>query len=400
MSKRKHNTGSYQFRDGRHIIQFSENGKRRTRTLKSKEEADKLLLEISNGAYKNLNDRSGLNISQLFDKWIDSKEYSPYNYGCKVRFNKHLKPLVGHLAPNKLDMSTLKGIIPILRKNGLSKASIGLVFRILSSFLSELLEEGLVNVNVVTLLSKKTKKELFSEKDPAKIPFLKNIEDVGKLYTWLNAKSRSVSVAYAIGVLSGLRVNEIRALAWSDINFDDRLINVQWQASSARDGEERLRPTKNGKSRLVPMSDTLFNILSREFERVQGIGWVCRPYFTQDKSKRFLGKNIISDLVKQGLKVLKLPKMTLYAASRHTFATQYIINGGSMIKLKEILGHSSIVTTEKHYLHLQPGQYSENDRNIIKVEMKDHDRAQSDAWMLKEIDSKLRGSLLPTDKFL
>jgi site-specific recombinase XerD len=38
---------------------------------------------------------------------------------------------------------------------------------------------------------------------------------------------------------------------------------------------------------------------------------------------------------------------------RHSFGTQFIINGGSAFFLKEIMGHESLSTTLK-YTHLQP----------------------------------------------
>ena len=45
--------------------------------------------------------------------------------------------------------------------------------------------------------------------------------------------------------------------------------------------------------------------------------------------------------------------MTLYQCTRHTFASQWVMNGGSMEELAKILGHSSTSTTQ-HYAHLAP----------------------------------------------
>jgi len=45
--------------------------------------------------------------------------------------------------------------------------------------------------------------------------------------------------------------------------------------------------------------------------------------------------------------------VTWYQVTRHTFASQCVMAGGSIEKLKEILGHYSVVVTER-YAHLTP----------------------------------------------
>ena len=100
-------------------------------------------------------------------------------------------------------------------------------------------------------------------------------------------------------------------------------------------------------------------------------------------------------LLRRGLKVLKIGKLSWYAGTRHSFASHWVMAGGSLVKLKEIMGHASFSTTERSYLHLVPGQYSEADRNVIQVELKDYEKPKD--WKLLDIDSKLRGELTPSD---
>jgi site-specific recombinase XerD len=64
--------------------------------------------------------------------------------------------------------------------------------------------------------------------------------------------------------------------------------------------------------------------------------------------------------IKKACKKLKLPELTFYEAGRHTFASQWVLNGGSIEKLREILGHSTVLVTER-YAHLKPELFQEAD---------------------------------------
>src|SRR4051812_41534422 len=48
--------------------------------------------------------------------------------------------------------------------------------------------------------------------------------------------------------------------------------------------------------------------------------------------------------------------MRWYAATRHSFASRYVTAGGSLMKLAQILGHSSVEVSLR-YAHLRPGNH-------------------------------------------
>jgi integrase len=106
-------------------------------------------------------------------------------------------------------------------------------------------------------------------------------------------------------------------------------------------------------------------------------------------------------LFRRALKVLKISKMNFYAGTRHTYGSQFIMAGGSLTKLKEILGHSSSSTTEKYYVHLTTDKYSDADRNMVKVKLKDFEKPVDWRLLNKFDDLKIdpRHRIVPTDKF-
>ncbi|EKA9380110.1 tyrosine-type recombinase/integrase [Salmonella enterica] len=93
--------------------------------------------------------------------------------------------------------------------------------------------------------------------------------------------------------------------------------------------------TKNGKPRAVPISDDVLNAVK----------------------KRKTGRLFSVDYVKfrEALKAVKpdLPKGQATHVLRHTFATHFMMNGGSIITLQRILGHATIQQTMT-YAHFAP----------------------------------------------
>jgi hypothetical protein len=59
---------------------------------------------------------------------------------------------------------------------------------------------------------------------------------------------------------------------------------------------------------------------------------------------------------------------TWYQCTRHIFASQWVMNGGSLEKLAHVLGHSSPEVT-KRYAHLRPDAFGDADRARIRVQL-------------------------------
>jgi hypothetical protein len=64
----------------------------------------------------------------------------------------------------------------------------------------------------------------------------------------------------------------------------------------------------------------------------------------------------------------KLPKLTWYQCTRHTFASQFVLGGGSIELLSKVMGHASVTTTE-HYSHLRPDLFNEKAFEAVSVDL-------------------------------
>lgn len=133
---------------------------------------------------------------------------------------------------------------------------------------------------------------------------------------------------------TAVRQRSLMHIRIKDIDFDNNVIHVT--------------VTKNRKSLIVPFNDTLANIL-KEFLKY-------RQYKTTDD---FLFCNVFGQqLVKSTCYHMLYEynkrrgvETTGIHRYRHTFAKQWILNGGNVVSLSKLLGHSSLQITQ-NYINL------------------------------------------------
>ena len=168
---------------------------------------------------------------------------------------------------------------------------------------------------------------------------------------------------FAPGVFAGLRPGEIRSLQWGDVDFASRLIHVQ----RSDDG-----PTKDGESRAVPLSPALASVLLQWKDACPPPPDApCAPCFLcAGHHGRRVHKDSMLDALTAAFAVVELPRLTWYQATRHTYGGRFVSNGGSLEKLRVILGHSTTEVTLR-YGHLVKGQFTEAERTMVDVQLGD-----------------------------
>ncbi|MBY0553186.1 site-specific integrase, partial [bacterium] len=144
---------------------------------------------------------------------------------------------------------------------------------------------------------------------------------------------------------SGLRVGEIAGLCWDCINFDNRQILVKRNMTRKKTLKEY---NKTKSIRYVPMNDQVYDVL--------------RFLWTKQTSQKLVfakpnGEPIDPDhysnrQFKTALKLADIEPVNFHK-TRHTYASQFMMNGGNIYDLQKILGHKDIKTTMK-YAHLSP----------------------------------------------
>ena len=182
-----------------------------------------------------------------------------------------------------------------------------------------------------------------------------------------------------IGYHAGLRISEVFALTWNDIDFDNAYINVTKQVQLV-DSEWCFTNTKTTHSvRRVKIGSTLLNALENELHRQEkrkaAYGEFYAKYTTEEKSlpngEAYQAvvpsdhENIRFVCVDQQGKMIT-PKRFIDCANilekelgiklhfhmlRHTHATILAESGANPKNIQLRLGHSNISTTLQTYIH-------------------------------------------------
>jgi integrase len=282
------------------------------------------------------------------------------------RMVKYLAPFFGKMHLDQIGPPEIWRFVRARRREGLSGATVERLLALLSRLFNSLPQTlGLTLVNPVELLDKTTRKDLArSEHDPKSTPFLRTKAQIRAVYREFNEPH--LQVAFAIGVFAGLRRGEVIALEWKDIDLDRRRIHVERQKTP---GQRATGPLKNDESRVAPINDSLATVLRRWKLGKKAKGLVCPAPRT--------GGILADDTPNQALKRargrleeagVETPRVTWYQATRHTMASHWVMDGGSIEKLCEVLGHSSVLVTQR-YAHLPPDCFTDADRALGCVDL-------------------------------
>jgi site-specific recombinase XerD len=143
-------------------------------------------------------------------------------------------------------------------------------------------------------------------------------------------------------LLSGLRLGELLALRWNDIDFTSKVILVR---------NTETFTTKSRKNRIVPMSEELFRVLGERKERIR---FECEIVFHNKYGGKLL-ETTVSHYFKLYVVDAGINGKLHFHSLRHSFASALVMSGVSLYAVQKLLGHTTSKTTEI-YSHLLPQQ--------------------------------------------
>ena len=245
-----------------------------------------------------------------------------------VRFSRWRKEFApGPLS--KIDIGRLVGYVDYLSGSGLAPSSVGRNLAALSTFFRYLVYDGKLSENVAKLLTAPTVWDrLPTVLGPAAVEKLLNAPDPEQ--TMGRRDRAALETLYA----TGCRASEVAGLKVADLDLS---------GGSAR------CIGKGDKERMVPLGAraraALLDYLQRDRSRLLA-GRTGIPELFLTKRGRPLTRIGLWTIVKTHARAAGLPESVSPHTLRHSFATHLLAGGADLRVVQEMLGHSSIATTQ------------------------------------------------------
>jgi integrase len=262
---------------------------------------------------------------------------------------KHCYPVFGKTPLDKITRKDLKAFFNKLLAKGKAPGTVALIRAGISGVLASAVEDELIPHNPLRdIRFSKVKRH----------PEIKPLteDEAEKL---LAAARGFLGGQYHPHMLcalrTGMRLGELKALQWSDIDFENRQIEVR---RSCRRGV--VSDTKNHKDRRVDMTpqlaETLQDLRLTQKKRAIKKGGPFSDYvFANNRGEIFL-RVPFENALNRCLAAAKLRRIRIHDL-RHTYANIRISRGHNMGDVSKQLGHSSIKITFDVYGHLETGNF-------------------------------------------
>lgn len=315
-----------------------------------KEVKEKLAMRKSNFSNQNQNiakkihsqfqvpkDPAHILLSDVAGEWFakvkETKKQSTY-MKYTVIYTRYLEEPLKNISLHNLTNSFAEEIFPQTMSDSIRK-SIYCVLNQILKFASQKYSVSVPNLRVPTAGERHRPIQVLTRGEQT------------RLFSVLCQETDIFKMAILLCLYTGLRLGELCALKWSDVDFGHKLIRVTGtvQRLPAESGPTKTvltetMPKSEFSRREIPLSPGVVELLERfrdEGEYVFGGSKPLEPRTLQNHFKRMVRE------IGMGEKNFHM--------LRHTFATNCIEGGTDVKSLSEILGHSDVQITLNRYVH-------------------------------------------------
>ena len=299
-----------------------------------------------------------MKLDDVYKEWIHVKARQVKLSSLSTYQLIYLRKLAPAFGDMEIEQLNKKIIVPFLNDlvdtAGLSVKScndILIVLKMLIRFADEDLDLEVHNITWKMIWPSKNKiaAQKLERYSPAEY---KKIVD----YALENPSPRNLGILLTI--CSGMRVGEVCALQWEDIDLTNKTIHVcktlqrvyvpdnEGVFGKARTHIEIGTPKTSNSDRYIPILKNILPMV-KKFAAVCNPNYyvcTCDEHYTEPRTLRNYYKEFI-------LEKVKLDHCIKYHGLRHTFATTLIENKIDVKTVSTILGHSDVSTTLNIYVH-------------------------------------------------
>jgi integrase/recombinase XerC len=244
----------------------------------------------------------------------------------------------GRVRPSEVDAAAVRSFLAALHRDGAGRRTQGRALAAVRSLLRYACREGVITANPAAAIpTPKTTRDLPRHLRPGEIETLLETPSSDEP---LGRRDRALlELLYA----SGLRVGELVSLDWRDLDLAARVLRVV-----GKGGKERMVPF--GRQASAALRDWLQEWDEVRAETAAPEDGDGEPVFLNYRGGRLSARSV-RRLLDRYVDTAALAAGVHPHTLRHTFATHLLEGGADLRAIQELLGHSSLATTQR-YTHV------------------------------------------------
>lgn len=172
--------------------------------------------------------------------------------------------------------------------------------------------------------------------------------------------------AVVLASLTGMRVGELSALRWEDIE-DDKIIIRSSEKYDRQTKEYFISSTKNDKIRAFPITEEIKNILENVKNAEVEYGYYCEWVFANENGR--VHAPVISSCIKNKCRKVGIPEKGIHAL-RKTVNSKIRYNGVSGAMASSLMGHTEQVNEEYYTFDVSSMEEKRRIISMVNQEMK------------------------------
>lgn len=329
--------------EGRFKCGYSDDGKTKYRSVyaKSYSAVKELLEQEKNKQTKCCSCKC--TVGELFNLWLDDvrnkvKESTYANYAMKLQ--KHILPQFSGMKYEALTAHHLNEFIQDKLKSGLSEKYVSDIVVLMKSAA----RYGSRNYNYQNRIEFVTLPRTPDKSEKT----LLNLKEQKQLQNELMRDQTPSNVGILLASATGIRIGELCALTWSDIDFEKSVMTVKRTVQRVCNVEKKgthlviSSPKSRSSIRQIPLPDFILPVLTA--------ARTADDCYILSGTRKLVEPRTLQYRFKSLLKRLSLPQVSFHKL-RHQFATRCVELGFDIKTLSEILGHHSVEITLNRYVH-------------------------------------------------